>query len=152
MVQISISGRLAGCVALEDRLKRKFGLQDVVVVPTPRDQKLLPQIIGTAAGQYLGSRLKDGLSIGVGWGRTLRFSLSSMPRRNYKNLSVVSLMGGLTQSSLDQSARDGFASCRRSRRALLLHRRPGADRQRGHARHHDEPAHAARCVRAGPQG
>lgn len=100
VVQIRISGRLAGCVALEDRLKRKFGLQDAVVVPTPRDQKLLPQIIGTAAGQYVGSRLKDGISIGVGWGRTLRFSLRSMPRRNYKTLSVVSLMGGLTQSSL----------------------------------------------------
>lgn len=100
IVQISIAGRLAGCVGLESELKRKFGLQGAVVVPTPHDQRLLPQMIGTAAGQYVGSRLKDGLSIGVGWGRTLRFSLRSIPRRNYKNISVVSLMGGLTHSSL----------------------------------------------------
>jgi DNA-binding transcriptional regulator LsrR (DeoR family) len=100
VVQINISGRLANCVVLEDAIKRRFNLQDAVVVPTPRDHRLLPQIIGTAAGQYLGSRLVDGLSIGVGWGRTLRFSLRSVPRKNYRDLSVVSLMGGLTHSSL----------------------------------------------------
>jgi DNA-binding transcriptional regulator LsrR (DeoR family) len=100
VVQIRISGHLASCVALEDKLRQRFALQDVVVVPSPRDEKLLPQVIGTAAGQYFGSRLRDGLSVGVGWGRTLRFSLRSMPRRNFRNLSVISLMGGLTQSSL----------------------------------------------------
>ncbi len=100
LVQIRISGRLSGCVALEQQLKGKYGLRDAVVVPSPRDQNLLPQVIGTAAGQYFGSLLADGLSVGVGWGRTLRYSLRSLPRRTYKDLSVVSIMGGLTQSSL----------------------------------------------------
>ena len=100
LVQITVTGRITDCVALEERLKLIFSLQDAIVVPAPPDQSQLPQMIGAAAGQYLGSRLKDGMSVGVGWGRTLRYSLQSVPRRSFKRLSVVSLIGGLTQSSV----------------------------------------------------
>jgi DNA-binding transcriptional regulator LsrR (DeoR family) len=100
LVQINVSGRLAECVALEERLKKKFGLIHAVVVPTPIREDQLPQVIGAAAGHYFGSQLKDNSSVGVGWGRTLRHSLRSVPRRTFESLSVVSLMGGLTQASL----------------------------------------------------
>lgn len=99
LVQISVTGRLADCVALEDKLKSTYNLQDVVVVPTPPDNSLLRLVLATAAGQYLGSQLHDGMSVGVGWGRTLRLSLRSVPRKRFKNLSVVALIGGLTKSS-----------------------------------------------------
>lgn len=100
LVQINVTGRLATCIDLEEQLKEKFKLGLAVVVPTPIHENQLPQVIGNAAGNYLGSQLKDDMSVGVGWGRTLRHSLRSVPRRNYEALSVVSLMGGLTQSSL----------------------------------------------------
>jgi DNA-binding transcriptional regulator LsrR (DeoR family) len=99
LVQINITGRLANCVALEEQLKKRFGLDDATVVPTPPDQALIPQVIATAAGAALTERLKDGMSVGVGWGRTLRLSLQSVPRRSLKRLSVVSLLGGLTRGS-----------------------------------------------------
>jgi DNA-binding transcriptional regulator LsrR (DeoR family) len=99
LVQINITGRLAGCVSLEEQLKQRFGLQEATVVPTPPDQNLIPQVIATAAGAALAELLKDGMSVGVGWGRTLRLSIQSVPRRHYKNLSVVSLLGGLTRGS-----------------------------------------------------
>jgi DNA-binding transcriptional regulator LsrR (DeoR family) len=47
----------------------------------------------------LAERLQDGMSVGVGWGRTLRLSLRSVPRRPLRRVSVVSLMGGLTRGS-----------------------------------------------------
>ncbi len=100
LVQISVTGRLADCVALEEQIKDRFGLQNAVVVPTPLAENQLPQLIGSAAGQFLGARLEDGMSVAVGWGRTLRYSLRSVPRRSFKRLSVVSLIGGLTQASL----------------------------------------------------
>lgn len=100
LVQFKVTGRLAGCIGLEEKLKEKFNLTHAVVVPTPIHAEQLPQVIGNAAGHYLGSQLKDNMSVGVGWGKTLRHSLRSVPRRNYEALSVVSLMGGLTQSSL----------------------------------------------------
>ena len=99
LVQIRITGRLAECVELEAGLVKRFGLQEAIVVPTPPDAAFIPHVIGTAAGAALAERLKDGMSVGVGWGRTLRLSLHSVPRRSMKRLSVVSLMGGLTRGA-----------------------------------------------------
>lgn len=99
LVQIRIAGRLADCVACEERLKDRFGLKEAIVVPTPPDQSLVPHVIGSAAGAALAARLEDGMSVGVGWGRTLRMSLRSVPRRSLSKLSVVSLLGGLTRGS-----------------------------------------------------
>jgi DNA-binding transcriptional regulator LsrR (DeoR family) len=99
LVQIRISGRLSGCVELEERLKDRFGLEETVVVPSPPSQALVPHVIGMAAGNVLTSRLKDGISVGVGWGRTLRLSLQSVPRQPMPHVTVVSLLGGLTHGS-----------------------------------------------------
>ena len=99
LVQINITGKLAACVALEHELVPAYGLKDVVVVPSPADAAQLRPVIAAAAGLYLAQHLHDGMSVGVGWGRTLRLSLASVPRKTYRNLSVVSLIGGLTQSS-----------------------------------------------------
>ena len=96
LVQIRITGRLAECVALEENLRSRFGLEGAVVVPTPPNPALIPHIIGAAAANVLTERLRDGMSVGVGWGRTLRLSLRSVPRHQLRKLSVVSLMGGLT--------------------------------------------------------
>jgi DNA-binding transcriptional regulator LsrR (DeoR family) len=49
LVQINITGRLASCVELEEKLKQQYGLEDATVVPTPPDQDLIPQVIATAA-------------------------------------------------------------------------------------------------------
>lgn len=99
LVQIQVTGRLAGCVALEHELVARYGLKDAVVVPSPADAVQIRPLIAAAAGHYLSQHLHDNMSVGVGWGRTLRLSLSSVARRSYRKLSVVSLIGGLTQSS-----------------------------------------------------
>lgn len=99
MVQITITGRLADCVALENKLQERFGIEQAVIVPTPPDAALVRHVIGAAAGNLLAERLKDGMSVGVGWGRTLRLSLRSVPRRPLRRVSVVSLMGGLTRGA-----------------------------------------------------
>src|SRR5260221_14521121 len=90
LVQINITGRLASCVALEERLKTQYDLQDAIVVPTPPNQDLIPRVIAAAAGGALASRLKDGMSVGVGWGRTLRLSIQTVPRLSLNHLSVGS--------------------------------------------------------------
>ena len=81
LVQINITGRLASCVELEEKLKQRYGLEDATVVPTPPSDELIPQVIAAAAAAALSARLKDGMSVGVGWGRTLRLSIQSVPRR-----------------------------------------------------------------------
>jgi len=99
MVQIRITGRLADCIELENKIKERFKIDQAIIVPTPPDSSLVRHVIGAAAGGALAERLQDGMSVGVGWGRTLRLSLRSVPRRPLRRVSVVSLMGGLTRGS-----------------------------------------------------
>lgn len=99
LVQIQVTGRLAACVGLEQRLAERFGLDDATVVPSPGDEALVAHVIASAAGCALSRRLADGMAVGVGWGRTLRLSLRSMPRKALPRVSVVSLLGGLTRGA-----------------------------------------------------
>lgn len=99
MVQIRITGRLADCIELENRITERFKIAQAIIVPTPPDAAQVRHLIGAAAGGALAERLKDGMSVGVGWGRTLRLSLRSVPRRPLRRVSVVSLMGGLTRGA-----------------------------------------------------
>ncbi|HEY8016968.1 MAG TPA: sugar-binding transcriptional regulator [Dongiaceae bacterium] len=99
LVQIRINGRLAGCVALERKLQSRYGLADAVVVPTPADPEGIALALGMAVGAYVSDRLKPGMTVGIGWGRTLRCSIRAMRRRHVPRLTVVSLMGGLGRAS-----------------------------------------------------
>jgi DNA-binding transcriptional regulator LsrR (DeoR family) len=99
LVQIQINGRLASCVALERRLERRFGLKEAVVVPTPADPGNLPATLGIALGTWLTDRLRPGQTIGVGWGRTLHWSVRALRRRDVADLTVVALLGGIGRGS-----------------------------------------------------
>ena len=99
LVRIQINGRLAPCVALERELERRFGLVQAVVVPTPHDPSHLPATIGVALGSWLSDRLEAGQAIGVGWGRTLHWSVRALRRRELAGLTVVSLLGGIGHGS-----------------------------------------------------
>lgn len=99
MVQITIASRLTACIAQERALEEQFGLTRAFVVPTPSDKGDVPRVIGAAAGSWLSSRLKDGLTVGIGWGRTLRHSLNAVRSRSVADITVVSLIGGLTRAA-----------------------------------------------------
>ncbi len=98
IVQVRVNSSLA--ISTEAALAKRYGLDQAIIVPTPSDPSLLPHSIATAAGVVLSDRLQDGMSVGVGWGRTLRLSVRAMERRQIHDLSVVSLLGGLTRGSV----------------------------------------------------
>src|SRR5690348_8629479 len=53
IVQIRINSKIAGCVALEERLRAMFDLEEAIVVPSPPDAALVPQTVAVAAGHAL---------------------------------------------------------------------------------------------------
>ena len=99
LVRIEVRAPLADCVALGAELMQRFGLQAASVVPTMDDPAEQRRVIGEEVGQVLDPLLRDGRSLGVGWGRTLRAALSRLPHRALQQGWVVSLMGGLTHGS-----------------------------------------------------
>lgn len=96
MVQITINSRLTPCVALEEALTKRFGLEAAVVVPTGADNEANMAAIGIGGANYLARQIEAGQTIGLGWGRTIRAVLRALPQRAYGPVSAVSLQGGLS--------------------------------------------------------
>jgi lsr operon transcriptional repressor len=98
LVNIQVNSRLAGCVALERQLVAETGLKDAVVVPTPADAEQIAAALGRAAADYLARHLGEQRvrGLGIGWGATLRETVRHLHSASYPELSVNSMMGGLT--------------------------------------------------------
>jgi DNA-binding transcriptional regulator LsrR (DeoR family) len=98
-VRIDVRVPLADCVALAERLRERYGLADAAVLPEMEDVDEQRRVIGEETSAMLHRLLRDGQTLGVGWGRTLRSALARMPRESFGHSWVVSLMGGLTRGS-----------------------------------------------------
>ena len=97
-VKIWIEGEVSECFELETELKQAFGLKEAVVVPEPVKPENLTKSIGAAAGMYVSEKLQDDMTVGVGWGATLYESLQTLAPREFENVQVISLLGGIVQA------------------------------------------------------
>jgi len=101
LVNIQVNARLSGCVALERELIAEAGLKDAVIVPTPADAEQIHAVLGRATADYLARHLGESRvrAIGIGWGATLRETVRHLASANLPELSINSMMGGLTYGS-----------------------------------------------------
>jgi deoxyribonucleoside regulator len=97
-VKIWIEGEIAECIEIEGQLKSAFNLTEAIVVPEPSITTNISKSIGNAAGMYLSETLKDGMTVGVGWGATLYESLHTLATKQLENVQVISLLGGIVQA------------------------------------------------------
>ncbi|OJU21626.1 MAG: hypothetical protein BGN89_00405 [Alphaproteobacteria bacterium 64-6] len=100
IVRISIDSPAAPCAELEERLRAKFSLRDVVVVPSPADEDNVRHIVGIAAGEYISKILRQDEILALGWGGTVFAAAQSLAPRRNSGISVVSLSGGLPRSAV----------------------------------------------------
>jgi len=98
IVRVHLDVRGAAQMALERQLVRAFGLDEAIVAPSPANESALAAVVGHAAGTYLSSQVRDGMSVGIGWGSTLLASLKAIRDRPVDRLAVISLLGGMTHS------------------------------------------------------
>ncbi len=96
-IRFNIESGIAECIALERALEQTFGLQDAIVAPLSDPAADATLAVAAATGQYVSGVLRAGMRIGVGWGRTLHESLRFMGDAPVADLSVVSLLGGITK-------------------------------------------------------
>jgi DNA-binding transcriptional regulator LsrR (DeoR family) len=98
-VHVSIDAPVAGCMDLEDALRRKFKLEQCVVAPELEDDPLPLRSLGLSGGRFLRLAIDSGrhAAIGVGHGRTLAACVRHLPRMDVPDLKLVSLLGGMTR-------------------------------------------------------
>lgn len=97
LVRVFVEGPIGGCIALEDALAARFGLQFCRVVPALDERGLPLRALGTAAAGFLREALERGEHrlIGLGHGRTLSAAVDHLPRTPAPNTRLVSLLGGV---------------------------------------------------------
>lgn len=101
LVHVFVEGTAAECIALEERITCRWGLEFCTVAPSGEDVPLPLATLAGAGGHWLHRVLEAGRVslIGVGHGRTLASVVSSLPRLPRPSVRFVSLLGSLTRHS-----------------------------------------------------
>ncbi len=99
-VKIFFDTPSGACLDLEGQLRKKYGLRDVVVVPSPLDASTVRSIVGLATGEYVSKNLKPNQVLSLGWGGTIHAAAQSLEPRVDSGNVVVSLSGGLSRSTV----------------------------------------------------
>jgi DNA-binding transcriptional regulator LsrR (DeoR family) len=97
-VKISLSREIAELPRLEMGLQKAFGLREAVVAPLSGPLADPTSAIGAATGQFISELIRSDMTIGFGWGRTLMRALGFIDEKTVSNLSVISLLGGITKA------------------------------------------------------
>lgn len=97
-VKITIQDSLPDLAELSLRLERELGLDEAIIVPAPGGGGGTSRAVGLALGRFLGEVVGDGMTIGVGWGRTLSAALESFSPATRQDVRVMSLMGGAVET------------------------------------------------------
>ena len=81
---------------LGDRLKKLFGLHDVVLTEGENlEGNRLRAGIGLAAAEFLKRNLESDQVVGIGWGRTLFETVNLIRDGGQKHINVVPVIGGI---------------------------------------------------------
>jgi len=90
---------------LEVKLKEKFALKQVVVVPSNGlDIMKIKERLGQAAFALLDSLLQEGSVLGVSWGTTMQSVTRKLRPRRIKDMVTVQLNGGISRAEYDTHA------------------------------------------------
>jgi DNA-binding transcriptional regulator LsrR (DeoR family) len=99
IVQITIQHPPGIYSELEARLRKQFGLQQAIVMPSPIGETDVRTMVGAAAGEYVSEHLAPGAALGITWGGTINAAAQNIRRRSAQGNSVVLLCGGLAEST-----------------------------------------------------
>ena len=94
-VRLTISAPLASLVELGREVETRLGIDRVIVAPFDAADQDPVRVIAAAAGNFISGRMQSGMTVGVGWGRTLYNSLPFITGATLADFRVVSLLGGI---------------------------------------------------------
>ncbi len=94
-VRVTISAPLADLIALEREIETRFGIGRVIIAPFADPDGDPVRVIAAAAGNFISGLMKSGMTVGVGWGRTLYNTLPFITGATLEDFRVVSLLGGI---------------------------------------------------------
>ena len=97
-VSIRITSDLTDLLGLQLRLEERFGLEQAIIAPLQDAKDDPTRVIAAAAGAYVSQQMRAGMTVGVGWGRTLHTMLPFVEGTALPDVRVVSLLGSIAQA------------------------------------------------------
>jgi deoxyribonucleoside regulator len=96
IVKIEIQAPLIKGVQLERRLEAAINLKTSVVVDVgdETDDEKIKQLVCSAGANFVGERIKEGDTIGIGWGSTTYGLVNKFTPQKPVNVTVVQVTGG----------------------------------------------------------
>lgn len=94
-VRVIVSAPLAELIELERAVEIRYGINRVIVAPFADPDGDPVKVIAAAAGSFISGLMKPGMTVGVGWGRTLYNTLPFIMGETLEDFRVVSLLGGI---------------------------------------------------------
>lgn len=95
IVELKVKDPIGRATGLEEELCSRFNLETCKIAPCSEDEKELYDVLGRYAVEFLTTRLRDNIIIGIGWGKTLDSMIPHLSPKKLKNITLVSLTGGL---------------------------------------------------------
>ena len=94
IVNISLEPSRLSSLSIAQELKRHFGLNDCLVVPSDDGSRPLIDRLGTAGAQAIARLLKSGDTLAVAWGRTVLAVAEQANVPNLQDVTIVQATGG----------------------------------------------------------
>lgn len=96
IVEIYIKDETLQTVELEEKLEKKYGLKEVIVVSTMGyTQEMAKRQLGKTAASYITKNLTGIKSFGISWGSTLLSLVEEYPFERRKDIHIVPIIGGM---------------------------------------------------------
>ncbi len=77
------------------QIQHRFGVENVVIVKTLSDEEETIKEIGKAAANELKYYIKDGVKIGMSWGRTVKAMVDAFKPKKLYDIKIVELFGAV---------------------------------------------------------
>lgn len=102
IVEVIINSENAYTTRLERKLEKQFNLKNAIIIDSfnlSHDE--IKKMASQQAALYLKSIVEDYRSIGISWGNSLRGLVDHFPFMNHPDVTVIPLIGGLSDDYFD---------------------------------------------------
>lgn len=114
IVEFVIKDPYTHCIELEETLKKKFCLKDVIIAPTvdayslnisSSDADYMRKLVALEAARYLQRIIRQGDVLGIGWGRTVYDMINYLNPAQKVDATFVTLHGSIPSIENDLDVR-----------------------------------------------
>jgi DNA-binding transcriptional regulator LsrR (DeoR family) len=106
IVRIAIMPTAGTFADLETKIEQKYQIEEAIVcdIESPDSPQVIARELGAAAANYLFRVIKPEDVIGVSWGYTIRGMVAAVEPRNFPDVRIVQMTGGIGKPESESHA------------------------------------------------